>query len=142
VISFPITVSAEAIIKADLSALAHLKLVRTTQLAYVRTGANDSRRCQHNVGCTVNVREEEWEEVARYLYHYRDDFCAVALLAATGDKDYAQAPMEAVATTEDEFRFGMLEGNFTRVDYAQMHEFTDTTNPLAEVACAGGQCEL
>jgi ribonucleoside-diphosphate reductase alpha chain len=142
VIAFPITVSEEAVVKADLSALEHLHLVRETQLAYVRTGANEQSRCQHNVSCTVIVEEREWEEVSGYLYEHREDFCAISLIPACGDKLYAQAPMEAVSTEEDELRFTELIANYIPVRYTALRERSDTTNLVGEQACSGGKCEI
>jgi hypothetical protein len=142
VIAFPITVSEEAVVKADLSALEHLHLVRETQLAYVRTGANEQSRCQHNVSCTVIVEEREWEEVTAYLYEHREDFCAISLIPACGDKLYAQAPMEAVSTEEDELRFAELIARYIPVHYTALRERSDTTNLVGEVACNGGKCEI
>jgi ribonucleoside-diphosphate reductase alpha chain len=142
VISFPITVSEEAVVKADLSALEHLHLVRETQLAYVRTGANEQSRCQHNVSCTVIVEENEWEEVTDYLYEHREDFCAISLIPALGDKLYAQAPMEAVSSEEDELHFTGLIANYIPVRYTALQERSDNTNLVGEQACGGGKCEI
>ena len=142
VIAFPLTIGPEALVKADLTALEHLKIVRETQLHYVRPGANESARSSHNVSCTVNVKEEEWEGVTEYLYRHRKDFCAVSLFPALGDKVYAQAPMEAVTTVADEMRFAELSEGYTPVNYASLREREDSTNFVREVACTGNSCEL
>jgi ribonucleoside-triphosphate reductase (thioredoxin) len=142
IVTFPLTISPDALVKADLSALEHLRIVRETQLSYVRPGANEAARSQHNVSCTVVVKPDEWEEVTDYLYTHRKDFCAVSLLGASGDKDYIQAPMEAVTTVEDEMRFAELSENYAPVNYALLREREDGTNFVREVACTGGTCEL
>jgi ribonucleoside-diphosphate reductase alpha chain len=142
VLAFPITVTEEALVLADLTALEHLRIIRDTQLAYVRTGANEQSRCQHNVSCTISVAETEWEEVIAYLYAHRKDFCAVALFPATGDKTYPQAVMEAVSTIEDEIKFALLSDNYRPVNYTALREREDRTSFIREAACAGGKCEL
>lgn len=140
--TFPIEVSEMAMVKSDLTALAHLKIVKDTQVNYVRPGANDSVKGQHNVSCTVIVKENEWEDVIDYLYNNRADFCAVSLLPATGDKTYVQAPMEAVTTQADKERFSALVDNWTPVKYTEMVEVYDSTTHMQEAACAGGNCEV
>ena len=142
VVTFPLTIHPEALVKSDLTALEHLRIVRETQLGYVRPGAFEASRSSHNVSCTVNVREEEWEGVTDYLYTFRADFCAVSLFPALGDKVYAQAPMEAVTTVEDEIKFALLAERYTPVNYALLREREDGTNFVREVACTGGACEL
>lgn len=142
VITFPLQLTNGAMTKADLTALKHLEVVRNTQINYVRMGANDQKRGQHNVSFTCTVKEDEWDKVIDYLYTNRDDFCAVSLLAASGDKDFEQAPMEAVTTEEDEKRFQSLVESYRAVRYTDMVESRDETTLLRENACAGGTCSI
>jgi ribonucleoside-diphosphate reductase alpha chain len=142
VITFPLEVSSQAVIRENLTALQHLQIIQETQVNYVRNGAFDQRRCQHNVSCTIHVEKQEWDEVIHYLYENRQDFCAVALFPATADKTYAQAVWEALSTEEDEEKFSALLKDYQKVKYSEMVEITDSTAPTAEAACAAGRCEI
>jgi ribonucleoside-diphosphate reductase alpha chain len=139
VVTFPLTIQPEALVKADLTALEHLRIVRETQLHYVRPGANEAARSSHNVSCTVQVKEGEWEGVIEYLYRHRKDFCAVSLFPAV---KYAQAPMEEPSTVAEELRFAELYESYIPVNYVTMREREDNTNFVREVACTGNTCEL
>jgi ribonucleoside-diphosphate reductase alpha chain len=101
-VTFCIETPAGALTKQDLYAVEFLEHVRTTHQHWVRPGASVERSTQpwlmHNVSNTVMVREDEWQEVADYLFDLRAEFTGVSLLAASGDKDYRQAPMCAVPT--------------------------------------------
>ncbi len=144
VISFPIHVKESAMTKSDLTALDHLDIIRSTQQNWILPGTTEvnTKPIHHNVSCTVIVRDHEWEAVTEYLYTNRDNFAAVSLIGANGDKDYAQAPMEAVSTPEDIDRFTNLMNNFIPIDYTYMVESEDGTSLMQESSCAGNGCEL
>lgn len=144
VITFPILISDKAKIKSDLTAIEHLKLIRLTQENWVKAGTTEvnEKPLHHSVSCTVLVKDDEWEQVTKFLFDNQDDFTAVSLLPLTGDKIYKQAPMEAVISPEDEAKFDALLKNWSKVDYKKLQEDDDETSHGAEAACAGGACEL
>lgn len=143
VVTFPLTVSKKAMVKSDLDAIKHLDIIRSTQQNWVLNGTNtNKKKVHHNVSCTVIVQDDEWDKVINYLYENREFFSAVSLLAASGDKDYAQAPMEKVSTDEDREKFKRFTESFTAVNYAGLQELEDVTNHAEELACAGGACEI
>lgn len=144
VIAFPIEVGADVKIKADLNALTHLDLIKNTQLNWVNpgTGTLNKKPITHNVSCTVIVKDEEWDDVIKYLYNNREHFAAVSLLPFIGDKMYKQAPNEAIVTPEDEAKWSNLVDNFKHVDYKQLEEDDDLTQIQDTMACGGGRCEL
>lgn len=143
VVTFPLTIPEQAMIKADLTALKHLDIIRSTQQNWVLPGTTSANRkpIEHNVSCTVMVKEDEWQAVIDYLYENRALFAAVSLLPATGDKIYKQAPMEAVTTEEDEKRWTSLVEQWKHVDFTTLVEEDDETQMLAEASCAGGACD-
>lgn len=105
VMTFCVEIPEGAKTKEDIDAVTLLKYVRSTQMNWVE-GGKEPRLCtqqwlSHNVSNTINVKPDEWEAVADYLYEYRRDFAAVSLLSMSGDKDYAQAPFCAVKTEEE-----------------------------------------
>lgn len=144
VITFPIEIPEKAKIKTDLTAIEHLKLIKLTQENWVNSGTTEvnNKPLAHSVSCTVVVKDEEWEEVTQFLFKNQKDFTAVSLLPFSGDKIYKQAPMEAVITPEDEKKFEDLVKNWSKVDYKKLQEDEDATSHAAEVACAGGACEV
>jgi len=144
VITFPIEVPATFKVKKDLTAIEHLKLIKLTQENWVQTGTTEANKkpLHHSVSCTVMVKDNEWEEVTKYLFENQKDFTAVSLLPYSGDKIYKQAPMEEVSTPEDEIKFNELIKNWTRVDYKKLQEEDDATLHLAEASCQNGACEL
>ena len=144
VITFPIVISDKANIKSDLTAIEHLKLIKLTQENWVNSGTTEANKkpLNHSVSCTVMVKDEEWDEVTKFLFDNQKDFTAVSLLPQSGDKIYKQAPMEAVLTPEDEVKFDALLKAWTKVDYKKLEENDDATSHGAEAACAGGACEV
>jgi hypothetical protein len=142
VVTFPITVPPNAMVKADLTAMKHLEIIRSTQQNWVVPGvtAANKKPITHNVSCTVLVHEDEWDQVANYLFENRNDFAAVSLLPSCGDKLYKQAPLEAVITEEDEKKWAALIEGWKHVDYRTLVENEDETQVQQESACAGGAC--
>jgi ribonucleoside-diphosphate reductase alpha chain len=144
VITFPVEITDTALVKSDLDALKHLEIIKTTQQNWVVTGTTPVNRkgVTHNVSCTVVVNTEEWDKVRDYLYDNKNYFAAVSLLAHTGDKDFKQAPLEAVTTEEDKKLWDKIIADFKPVNYKGLKEGEDQTALQQELVCAGGQCEL
>jgi len=144
VITFPITVKDTAIVKADISALQHLKDIKSTQQNWILNGVSEANEkpVQHNVSCTINLKDDEWDEAVEYIYKNRQFFTAVSMLPSYGDKIYQQAPNEAIVSEEDEANWERLIANWTPVDYTLMVENTDGTTLSQEASCAGNNCEV
>ena len=143
VITFPVQARSAAIVRNDIGALDFLKYVRLVQQHWVCPGrAHEyyNPGLHHNVSNTCVVHENEWDDVASFIWENRTYFTGIALLAHTGDKTYAQAPYEAVVTEADLVRWNSL--NYAPVDYTAMEEHTDNTSLKDVAACAGGACEL
>ncbi len=145
VVEFPVEAPLGAIVKGDIGAIQFLEMVRSTRLNWVAPGTarpDSTPGACHNVSTTVQVRAGEWAAVADYMWDHQEDFSGVTLLAETGDKDYAFAPCEAVATVADEARWNQLIAQYRPVDYTALREAEDATALAGEVACAGGACEV
>jgi ribonucleoside-diphosphate reductase alpha chain len=143
VIEFPVEAPALATVKDDITALPFLDMIRSTQQNWVIPGTarpESSPGLTHNVSNTVTVLPEEWDKVAEYVWEHREYFTGVSMLAATGDKDYAFAPNEAVTTPVDEARWNAILAGYKPVDYTMIVENTDDTTLSSELACAGGAC--
>ncbi len=144
VITFPIEVSEQAIIKSDLNAKQHLEIIKSTQKNWVKNGRTkySKKDIDNNVSCTVIVANDEWEEVVDYVFENKEFFAAISFLSKSGDKDYIQAPLECITTPEDEIKWNNIIENFVKVDYTLLKENNDQTALQAELVCAGGQCEM
>jgi ribonucleoside-diphosphate reductase alpha chain len=143
VITFPVEGPDFGIYRDEVSAVKHLDYIRLVQEHWVQAGRRHEQHApglHHNVSCTVTVRPEEWGAVADFIWAHRRSFTGIALLAECGDKLYAQAPREALATVADIERWNGLV--YTSVDYTALEESEDITELKQTVACAGGACEL
>jgi len=143
IICFPIEVSDKCMVKDDLTAIQHLKYILSTQKNYVNNGTTEFNKkpITHNVSCTVKVKENEWEEVMKFIYDNKDGFAAVSLIPDSLDKAYRQAPMEKILP-EDEEKWNNIINNMKTVDYSQMIENEDYTELKQVIACGDGKCDL
>lgn len=101
-ISFVVEVPDGAKTKNDMSAVELLEHVKLVQQNWVVPG-RVNKRCSekwlsHNVSNTINVRVDEWDDVANFIYKNRKWFAGISLLPQSGDLDYQQAPMVNVLT--------------------------------------------
>jgi ribonucleoside-diphosphate reductase alpha chain len=143
VITFAVEAPPRAILRDEIGAVEFLQLVERVQRHWVLAGEAETTRSiglHHNVSNTCTVKAHEWDGVADYIWRHRENFTGVALLGHDGDKRYAQAPREAVATDEDAAKWNRLK--YHTVDYTQLAENSDETALKEVAACAGGACEL
>ena len=98
VVSFPILPKKGSYYKDDLLGIDHLELVKKAQQNWVVAGTNvelcADEGIRHNVSNTIIV--DDWDRVERYVFENRYFFSGISFLAATGDKDFNQAPNTAV----------------------------------------------
>jgi ribonucleotide reductase class II len=130
VFSFPITAPKGALTREDMPALKKLRL----WLAYAEAW------CEHNPSTTINVKEEEWEEVGEFVYENFDKMAGVAFLPFS-DHTYQQAPYESVS--DEEFDRLVLSTP-TTIDWTLLSalEKTDHTTGSKELACVSGACDI
>ena len=57
-----------------------------------------TRPCATTCPTPSRLRLDEWDDVEEYVYENRSSFAGISFLAATGDKDYPQAPFTEVMT--------------------------------------------
>lgn len=100
VITFCVEVPPGAKTKNQVPAIELLEHVKSTQQNWVLYGKRKNRCTQpwltHNVSNTINVKPEEWEEVADYIFKNRKWFAGISLIPQSGDLDYPQAPFVTV----------------------------------------------
>ena len=141
VITFCIETDDEALTKHDVGAVQLLEYVKLTQQNWVTAGKVEERCAQpwlsHNVSNTINVKENEWDQVGRFIYDNRHWFAGVSLLSHEGDLDYPQAPFVSVKDEQElveVYGAGVFLASGLVVD--GLHAFAD--NLWAACDCALG----
>ena len=92
---------------------------------------------KNNVSCTINVKENQWEEVGDWMWDNRDSYNGIAVLPYDNGT-YIQPPFETC--TEKEYEEAMK--HLTQVDLKFIVEESDDTDLQGEIACGGGACEV
>lgn len=98
--------------------------------------------CEHKPSATINVREDEWMDVAAWVYRNFDTLSGVSFLPHDGGS-YKQAPYQEV--TEDEYKRWCIDHPMPNIDWddLRLYEQEDTTTGSQELACSGSSsCEV
>lgn len=130
VFSFPLEAPEGAILRDDVSALDQLKLWLTYQRNW----------CEHKPSITVYVQENEWIEVAAFVYKYFDEMAGVSFLPYDNGS-YRQAPYEEI---DKEVFLAEVQKMPAVIDWSAIskYEKEDQTVNAKELACVAGVCEI
>jgi len=130
VFSFPMKSPKDAVFRMDMSALEQLELWKTYQ----------ERWCEHKPSVTISVKEDEWVDVAAWVYENFDSISGISFLPFS-EHVYRQAPYQDC--TEEEYNEA-LEQMPKNVDWAELskYESQDYTVSSQELACVAGGCEV
>jgi ribonucleoside-diphosphate reductase alpha chain len=135
VISVPQQAPEDAITRHE-SVFDLLERVKNFSIRWVGAGHKDGLNT-HNVSATISIKEDEWEDVANWMWLNRHYYNGLSVLPYDGGT-YQQAPFEDCdAKTYEE-----LSKSLSEVDLTQVVETQDNTDLSGELACAGGQCEI
>ena len=96
--------------------------------------------CQHKPSITVMVDDDEWLEVAAWVYKHFDEMTGVAFLPRDGG-DYKQAPYLPL----DKAAYDTHVSNQPEsLDWSKLadYEAEDHTTSSQELACVSGVCEI
>ncbi len=129
VLEFPIKAPEGAIVNDDLSAIDMLEHWKKVKLNYT----------EHNPSITISVGEDEWVEVANWVYENWDIVGGLSFLPRN-DFVYKLAPMEKI----DKDTYEKLYERVKNIDFSKLvlYEEEDETDVKQEAACAGGTCEI
>lgn len=129
VLEFPVKAPSGSIFRDDLSALEQLEFWKLVKENYT----------EHNPSVTISVSNDEWIEVANWVYKYWDIVGGLSFLPRE-DHVYKLAPYEAV----DEAKYKELSKRLEHIDYSKIitYEKQNETDLKKELACAGGVCEI
>lgn len=135
VISIPQKAPEGAILRNEspIETLERVKKVSTEWIAPGHVNGMNS----HNVSCTINLKEDEWEEVGRWMWENRKTYNGISVLPYDGGS-YVQAPFEDC----DEKTYKKMLRSLNEIDLTKVIEGNDETNLTGELACAGGACEV
>lgn len=99
VLSFPVELDENTMVRIDFSTIDFLKRIYSTKMNWIENGTNwdhpstkKNPKIRMNVSCTVSVKDDEWEKVADWIWDHKKGFCGLSFLPESGDLDYPQAP--------------------------------------------------
>ena len=119
-IMFPITAKEGSIYKSELLGIKQLQVVENLFENWVLPGMRDPNSpIQNNVSNTVTVPEEQWDDVANYIWDHRYTFAGVSFIPQTADLNYNQPPYTEVLMPDellDEYGDGVIFASGLIVD--------------------------
>jgi ribonucleoside-triphosphate reductase len=129
VLEFPVKSPDGAISKDDLTALdqlEHWKLVK-------------EHFTEHNPSVTISVGEDEWIQVANWVYEHWDIVGGLSFLPRSNHV-YQLAPYEEITKEQ----YVEMAKRFQHLDYGKLYAYerTDETDIKKELACVSGTCEI
>ena len=130
VFSFPQKAPEGAITRHDLSAIEHLEIWKAYKVHWT----------EHNPSVTINVREEEWIEVANWVYKNWDYVGGISFLPFS-EHTYKQAPYQDM-TEADYWLAKAVQPEVIDWSLLSLYEFEDTTTGSQTLSCTAGNCEI
>jgi ribonucleoside-diphosphate reductase alpha chain len=129
VLEFPVKAPAGSLYKNDMTAIDQLEHWKTVKINYT----------EHNPSVTVSVGDDEWIEVANWVYKNWDIVGGLSFLPRDNHV-YQLAPYEEI----DEKRYKELSERLKHIDYSKImtYEKTDELDIKKELACVGNVCEI
>ena len=129
VLDFPVKAPHGSIFKDDQSAIEQLEYWKILKQNYT----------EHNPSTTISVGEDEWIEVAHWVYKNWEIVGGLTFLPRD-NHIYQLAPYETI----DKKRYEEMLTRFERLDFSKImtYEATDELNQKQELACAGGVCSI
>lgn len=137
VLSFPQAAPLGACVRTE-PMMTLLERVKNVSIKWVANG-HTSGTNQHNVSCTISVKDDEWEQLAIWMWENREHYNGISVLPYHGASAYPQLPFEDITKEQYEAMLPLLEG----IDIGKVFEEDgDSIDLKAELACSGGQCEI
>jgi len=129
VFEFPVKAPENSIYKDDQSAIEQLEYWKMVKENYT----------EHNPSVTISIGDDEWVEVANWLYKNWDIIGGLSFLPRSNHV-YKLAPYEEI-TRE---RYEEMKKNFPELDFSKivLYEHDDQTQGAKELACSSGTCEV
>jgi ribonucleoside-diphosphate reductase alpha chain len=130
VFSFPIKSPDDAVTREDISAIDHLNIWKVYKQHWT----------EHNPSVTINVKEDEWIEVANWVYENWEFVGGISFLPYdTGT--YKQAPYQD-CTVEEYDKANAIMPQVIDWSWLSDYEHEDTTTGSQTLSCTAGNCEV
>ena len=85
-IMFPITAKEGSIFKSELLGVKQLEVVKNIFENWIISGMRDPKSSiQNNVSNTVTVPNDQWDDVANYIWDNKDIFAGISFIPQSGD---------------------------------------------------------
>jgi len=143
IISFACSAPQGSVSRETSKALDHLERVKLVYENWVLPGSKDSRveGLTHNVSNTCTVKEDEWDDVAAFIWSNREALRGVALLGYVADHLYDMAPYQTVVEGHESEK---LWNDLASIDWGGVNLFVEGEgeNPALDPACSAGRCEI
>lgn len=137
VLSFPQKAPEGATVRTE-PMLSLLERVKNVSVNWVAKGHNDGIN-QHNVSCTISVKDTEWEEITNWMWDNKSHYNGISVLPYYGASAYPQLPFEDI----DKETYDRMLPWLQDIDISKVFEEDgNSINLASELACAGGSCEL
>ncbi len=129
VLEFPVKAPLGSVFQKDISAVEQLRFWRMVKENYT----------EHNPSVTISVGENEWLEVANWLYQNWEMLGGLSFLPRENHV-YQLAPYEEISQE----RYEELLAKLPKIDFSRLsvYEKEDQTTGSKELACVGNVCEL
>lgn len=130
VLEFPVmSPKGTTVFKEDLTAIEQLEYWKMVKVNYT----------EHNPSVTISVGDDEWIEVANWVYKNWEIIGGLSFLPREKHV-YKLAPYEAI----DEKTYKEMMKRFEHIDYSKIltYEKQDETEAKKELACVSGVCEI
>lgn len=128
VFTFPVKAPAGSVFRDDRSAIQQLEHYLTFRNFW----------CEHNVSCTIFIKEDEWLEVGAWVYKHFSEIGGISFLPHDGGQ-YKQAPYQECS---EETYLDLLDKIPKDVEWSEFKEVEDHTIASQELACTGSSCEI
>ena len=145
VITFPIESGGSVKTKDEVFAVEHLRDIAMVKHFWINKGSV-VKHMSNNVSSTVEVKENEWDEVAAVYYMNRHLFTGVTFLPSFGDAVYDNAPFQRLSNKELRKEYEEIEKYIKEndVDFNAIMSNRDNlySGDMVAQGCVGGACEL
>lgn len=130
VFTFPQKAPEGAVTRDELSAIEHLEIWKVYKMHWT----------EHNPSVTISVKEDEWIEVANWVYNNWEFIGGISFLPYDNGT-YKQAPYQTCTETD----YNQFYNETPRaIDWSLLssYELEDTTTGTQSLACTAGNCEV
>jgi hypothetical protein len=124
-------------ITAEESAMDMLNRIRKFSDEWIKSG-HTLGVDTHNVSATVYVKDNEWEDVKKWMWDNRNHYNGITCLPYN-NKAYKQAPY--IPITKEEYDKAIYDFP-ENINLTEINEELIGLDLVSELACSGGSCEI